>query len=127
MDEYVEIDDAIEPLDMRITHSAEDILAELPTIADADKPLVTRYVTMLNEWENLQSIRRREGLFASGANGQIVAHPVVKMINDAESKLLTMEDRLGMNPAARLRLGADKLRQKQAEKSLGSLLDELEE
>ncbi len=42
---------------------------------------------------------------ATGSTGQVVVHPAARMVSDLEGRLATLEDRLGLNPEARLRLG----------------------
>ena len=40
-----------------------------------------------------------------GSQGQDVVHPTARLIGDVEGQLLALEDRLGLNPEARLWLG----------------------
>ena len=103
------------------------IIEELPYLEDADKPLVIRYLCLLDEWSDLKDIIASDGRFTVGDKGGLAAHPAVKMKNDCEAKLLAMEDRLGLSPSARLKLGADAARQKKEEAGLAAFLDELED
>jgi len=43
----------------------------------------------------------REGWTEVGSQGQTVQHPAARILSDVESKLIPIEDRLGLSPQAR--------------------------
>ena len=70
-----------------------------------DRYAVERYASLQERREDLLALLDREGYTVSGSQGQVVAHPAARLLADVETKLLPLEDRLGLNPEARLRLG----------------------
>lgn len=60
--------------------------------------LTARRITLLQKLDE-------EGWTTFGSMGQQAAHPLVRVLSDTEAKLQALEDRLGLNPEARIRLG----------------------
>lgn len=90
--------------------------------SDADRALVDRYFSYLDEWErSLRAYRRRR--FVPGSNEQPVLNPLGRFALELEAKLLAIEDRLGVSPLARSKLG---LALGEARKSLAGLNSNLE-
>jgi len=73
--------------------------------ADTDAYTIERYVSMQVRRERLMSMLNDEGFVTIGSQGQQVAHPAARLLLDIEGKLPNLEDRLGLSPEARLRLG----------------------
>ncbi len=46
-----------------------------------------------------------EGMTTVGSRGQMVLNPKQRVLQDIEQKLVALEDRLGLSPESRLRLG----------------------
>jgi P27 family predicted phage terminase small subunit len=46
-----------------------------------------------------------EGMVTVGSTGQQVLHPAARFIAETEKMMSGLEDKLGMNPESRLRLG----------------------
>ena len=70
-----------------------------------DFQVIARYCSLSERRHSLLNLVEAEGWLTTGSTGQTVVHPAARMVNDLEGKLTTLEDRLGLNPEARLRLG----------------------
>jgi len=70
-----------------------------------DRFVIERYVALQVRRQKLIHQLEREGYTGVGSQGQMVAHPAARLVLDIEAKLPVLEDRLGLNPDARLRLG----------------------
>ena len=67
----------------------------------ADFGIVARYCSMLERSEMLLEQLEREGWTTEGASGQVVVHPVAKLLSDVEAKIGPVESALGLSPQAR--------------------------
>lgn len=74
----------------------------------ADLGLISRYCSLLERRDALMAEIEAEGWTTTGAAGQKVVHPVAKLLNDVEVRLVGLEDRIGLSPQARntIALGA---------------------
>ena len=70
-----------------------------------DAYVIGRYAAMTQRRHRLLVLVEAEGWLTTGSTGQVVVHPAARMVSDLEGRLATLEDRLGLNPEARLRLG----------------------
>ena len=70
-----------------------------------DAYCIGRYSAMVQRRHHLLVLVEAEGWLTTGSTGQVVVHPAAKMGSDLEGRLATLEDRLGLNPESRLRLG----------------------
>ena len=70
-----------------------------------DVNVIERYCSLHERRHHLLVLVEAEGWLTTGSTGQVVVHPAAKMVSDIEGRLSTLEDRLGLNPEARLRLG----------------------
>jgi P27 family predicted phage terminase small subunit len=70
-----------------------------------DAYIIERYVSLQVRRAKLMAILEDEGYVTEGSQGQDVAHPAARLLLDIEGKLPALEDRLGLSPEARLRLG----------------------
>ena len=70
-----------------------------------DTYVVERYCSLHERRHQLLVLVEAEGWLTTGSTGQVVVHPAAKMVSDIEGRLSTLEDRLGLTPEARLRLG----------------------
>ena len=77
-----------------------------------DGQVIARYAEMTARRELLLKTLDTEGWTTIGSSGQIVAHPAARLISDVDSKLQSLEDRLGLNPESRIRLGIATVEQK---------------
>lgn len=73
--------------------------------ASTDTPTVERYCSLQDRRASLLATLDAEGFTTVGSQGQVVAHPAARLLSDVETKLMALEDRLGLSPEARLRLG----------------------
>jgi len=72
-------------------------------IEGRDRIVITRYVELQ---ERRTELVEAIGEWTSvGSNGQIVLHPLARMLTTLEQQLVPLEDRLGLSPEAGLRLG----------------------
>jgi P27 family predicted phage terminase small subunit len=71
---------------------------------ETDAHIIERYVTLQMRRAVLMA-QLSNSYTTIGSQGQEVAHPAARLLNDVEGKLPGLEDRLGLNPDARLRLG----------------------
>lgn len=70
-----------------------------------DARVIERYAELTHRRLQLLAQLNEEGWTSFGSQGQQTAHPAARLLSDAEAKLQSLEDRLGLNPEARLRLG----------------------
>jgi len=71
-----------------------------------DAYVIERYCSLHERRHGLLVLVEESGSWLStGSTGQVVVHPAARMVSDLEGRLATLEDRLGLNPEARLRLG----------------------
>ena len=70
-----------------------------------DTYVVERYCALHERRHHLLVLVEADGWLTTGSTGQVVVHPAARMVSDIEGRLATLEDRLGLNPEARLRLG----------------------
>ena len=70
-----------------------------------DLQVIARYCSLSERRHTLLGIVEVDGWLTTGSTGQMVVHPAARMVADIEGRLTTLEDRLGLNPEARMRLG----------------------
>ena len=70
-----------------------------------DLQVIARYCSLSERRHTLLGIVEVDGWLTTGSTGQTVVHPAARMVADIEGRLTTLEDRLGLNPEARMRLG----------------------
>lgn len=70
-----------------------------------DRYVIERYVSLQVRRAHLMARLELDGYITEGSQGQDVAHPAARLLLDVEGKLPALEDRLGLSPEARLRLG----------------------
>lgn len=71
----------------------------------ADALLITRYAELQQRRADMLGHLERDGFFEVGSQGQRIQHPAARILSDIESKLVPLEDRLGLSPESRARLG----------------------
>tara|TARA_B100000029_G_C17582550_1_gene960082 strand:+ start:134 stop:580 length:447 start_codon:yes stop_codon:yes gene_type:complete len=71
----------------------------------SDSYVIERYSSMMERRRHLLDLVEADGWLSTGSTGQTVVHPAAKMVGDLETRLSSLEDRLGLNPESRLRLG----------------------
>lgn len=70
-----------------------------------DAASIDRYCSLQERRIKFLRLLEDEGYTTVGSQGQTVAHPAAKLLTDVEAKLTPLEDRLGLNPDSRMRLG----------------------
>ena len=92
-----------------------------PWISPAgDLRVVTRYCLLTAEEEEIREVILREGAITEGYNGQPRPHPLYARLASVERNLIQIEDRTGLNPVERGRMG-------HVEVKTRSVLDEFRE
>lgn len=93
----------------------------------SDMPAVVRWVKLCDERERAYRGYRKERVVA-GSQGQPVLNPLAVVIQKCDVEIRALEDRLGMNPMSRLRIGLKALgavdRMKEATEDLEPQWDE---
>ena len=69
-----------------------------------DRYVIERYAAMQERRADLMKTLST-GMVTVGSQGQEVIRPESRILMDTEAKLVALEDRLGLNPESRLRLG----------------------
>lgn len=72
---------------------------------ETDYHAVERYVTGSIRRRAMLAELAKAGWVTEGSQGQLAQHPLARMLRTLEAELGKLEDRLGLNPEARLRLG----------------------
>ena len=75
------------------------------TYTETDAFIIERYISLQLRRSRLLAVMEHEGMMSVGSQGQPIAHPAVRMVSDIEAKLPGLEDKLGLTPDARRRLG----------------------
>lgn len=73
-------------------------------VLDADRPALDRLFGMIDLRERMLRSGMAEP-FSTGSTGQLVVHPAMKEVASLDARIQTLEDRFGITPAARLKLG----------------------
>ena len=85
-----------------------------------DLRLVARYCLLTAEEEVIREVIGREGAISQGYNGQPRPHPLYARLAIVERNLIQIEDRTGLNPVERGRMGHVEVKSR-------SIIDELRE
>jgi len=72
---------------------------------ESDHWVIERYASMQERRYGILDDIDKAGYLVPGSQGQDVLNPLVRVLQDLEQKLIALEDRLGLSPEARLRLG----------------------
>ena len=99
--------------------------SDLATAIDhkSDQSAVYRLATLIDERERVYKQAKKDRLVV-GSQGQVVLNPLYSAMLKLDAEIRQLEDRIGMNPKARVSLG---ISIGQAKKSLSDLNAELEE
>lgn len=73
--------------------------------AKTDAYVIERYATLHARRAELMQMLEDDGMVSVGSQGQTVLHPAARYLSDVESAMSKLEDKLGLNPESRLRLG----------------------
>ncbi len=73
-------------------------------VMPADHPALVRLFALLDERERSAKAARRQRL-VEGSQGQLVLNPLLKYVASLDAEIRQLEDRFGLTPLARLRLG----------------------
>ncbi|MGD9705230.1 MAG: phage terminase small subunit P27 family [Acidimicrobiia bacterium] len=83
----------------------ESVWSASPGYKPTDARVIARYADLTARRSEMLAILAVEGWTCPGGSGQPVAHPLAKIVDATEGKLSTLEDRLGLSPESRIRLG----------------------
>ena len=89
----------------------------------SDQSIIYRLATLMDERERIYKQAKKDRLVV-GSQGQVVINPLYSAMLKLDAEIRQLEDRIGMNPKARVSLG---ISIGQAKKSLADLNAELEE
>jgi P27 family predicted phage terminase small subunit len=70
-----------------------------------DAHIIERYATLHQRRDELMQMLEDDGMITNGSQGQTVLHPAARFLSDVEKAMSGLEDKLGLNPESRLRLG----------------------
>ena len=70
-----------------------------------DRFIIERYCALSDRRHSLMLVLDQDGFIVPGSQGQEVLHPAARHLDSIEKELRAIEDRLGLNPEARARLG----------------------
>ena len=76
-----------------------------------DSAILERYCSLSERRQELLALLSEEGFIVQGSQQQPVSHPAAKLLDSIEGRLGPIEDRLGLNPEARFRLGISSVEQ----------------
>ena len=88
----------------------------------SDRAALERLFGLYDERERSMRAVKKEGRLVLGSQGQSVLSPLIRYASECEKEIRQLEDRFGLTPMARLKLG---VRFGQAAQSLDSLNDSL--
>ena len=89
----------------------------------SDQSAVYRLATLIDERERIYKQAKKDRLVV-GSQGQVVLNPLYSAMLKLDAEIRQLEDRIGMNPKARVSLG---ISIGQAKKTLADLNADLEE
>lgn len=72
----------------------------------SDLPALTRLFRLYDELGTMDNYVRKHGRVALGSTGQVALNPIYKHMTSIRSEVTALEDRFGLTPMARLKLGA---------------------
>jgi P27 family predicted phage terminase small subunit len=67
--------------------------------------IIERYCQLQERRQELLALIEADGWVTTGSQNQMVSHPAAKLLDSIEGRLGPIEDRIALNPEARLRLG----------------------
>ena len=73
---------------------------------DSDITALERLFELYDERQRCLNSARRKGRIVEGSTGQPVLNPLYKHMGELDREIRAMEDRFGLSPMARLKLGA---------------------
>ena len=88
----------------------------------SDLPVIQRLASLMDERERIYKQAKKERL-VTGSQGQVVLNPLYHALLKIDAEIRNLEDRIGLNPKARVQLG---ISIGQAKKTLDDLNSELE-
>lgn len=78
-------------------------------VVESDLPALHRLFGYRDAWtrtaQDLADLEATDGIIVIGSTGQPVLHPLTKLLGSIEANMRPLEDRFGLTPLARLRLG----------------------
>lgn len=75
------------------------------TMREEQLPMIVRLFDRYDERERAVRVIRQDGRLTRGSQGQLVLHPLQRLIDSCETAILQLEDRLGVSPRSRVNAG----------------------
>jgi len=88
----------------------------------SDLPVIQRLASLMDERERIFKQAKKDRLVV-GSQGQVVLNPLYKALLSIDAEIRNLEDRIGLNPKARVSLG---IQIGMAKKTLSDLNSELD-
>ena len=70
----------------------------------ADRAILAMYCQMWSRWRKAEAELRKSGLTMQDPYGKVMAHPLVKIVQDTLHKMTAAAAELGLTPAARTKI-----------------------
>jgi len=98
--------------------------SDLSTAIDikTDLPVIERLASLMDERERVFRQAKKDRLVV-GSQGQVVLNPLYKALLSIDAEIRQLEDRIGLNPKARVSLGIQLTSMKKSLADLNSELD----
>lgn len=96
------------------------------TVDQRSDMLVERLFRYYDEWERCSRVFRRKRI-VTGSTGQPVINPAGKAMLDLETRIIKLEERIGLTPRDRMALGIQAATAKTIVDELGDAFDEEDE
>ncbi len=75
------------------------------TVVETDLPALRRLFGMRDQRRQHEIALEATGPFVEGSQGQLVANPLLRLVSDLDGRILALEDRFFLVPAARIKAG----------------------
>jgi P27 family predicted phage terminase small subunit len=72
---------------------------------ESDLPAMRRLFELYDRVAKYEREAAKDGIVSRGSTGQKAVHPLLKQADTLRSQILALEDRFGLSPMARLKLG----------------------
>ena len=76
-------------------------------VKPADLPALRRLFSLQDERRRYMNAAAKDGRIQMGSTGQMALHPLLKHASTIDSQITALEDRFGLTPMARLKLGVN--------------------
>lgn len=93
------------------------------SFVDTDLPTLRRLYSLIDERERAYRAVKDKGRMVEGSQKQLVINPLLKQMSVYDTEIRQLEDRFGLSPASRLRLGITFNNYQQSLKEMNASLD----